>query len=726
LVTTNVLADALGTQGASVANSRPYNSNETENAITITGYTGQDISGIDQDLYQTVRINNFTATTSTLTASSLGSDVDILKIETSAANGTGGVVMSAADMATVLSGGANVQGNGSISITDYTNQDISSIADDLALTVTVAAGSTAASTNLFAELGLDSNDSLIINGLLSATGSDLAAIEAGLGTVTSTPLAGTGSLLVGQYLGEDISGYTEVGMTATVSVGGTTTANLTASNLFGTAGVSQIASIDVGSGITASLNADLAATLGTKLITASSSTVGGTLQVSDFVNQDLSSVNDAFTLEVSTSTAAGTLTVSSLATADQITVISGTTANLGSQDATSLTALKLGTGNLVIEAGGTLSLTEQQTVDLVSQFNTAAGTLQISDVTTTQNISAISSGLYVEATLADKVDATTVGTYTLSDGFLNSVDKLVVTGSDSLTVSSSAVLSELDSIQLASSGSVTFLAGAYTNVSSNLSSINGTTGSGESVVVQTASGTNSLNFSPLNDLAGVDSFLVDLSTTGAVGEVRLSEALSSSASTEVRLASSNSTNDKVYFTTDMSNAQAGNPTAGQTWADLGLYAATVTNFEPQQDSMGVVDAAGTAKLTSLSVGAIDASITGSGKLYLDLATSTNTEDIASVRAAIADKVSAIATGAEFGVALLGFDDTNFQFSVDIFQAQWVGAQLGDPTSDPDSLKVLPVASFDNIDSSTSTGIGGLTNFIAASKFVSRTLPSSLS
>ena len=432
----------------------------------------------------------------------------------------------------------------------------------------------------------------------------------------------------------------------------------------------------------ASVSAADADTFGDKLLGDA-----GTLAVSGYTNQNLADIATA-TVNVTTVDGA-TLVGTALTTADTITVV----------DAASVSAADADTFGDKLLGAGTLTVTGYSTQNL-ADIATATVNVSLSD--------------------ADK---------TISNALLSTADQITVSAGRTLTVDSDATLTDLDSIVLnGTNASLSTDEAGWLDLS-GVTSINGTSANGESVVITTSgSGAKAVNLKQVDDATGVDSFTVDADTNNSTLHVRLSETLALSGVVDITLDSTTGANrDYVLVESNLTGASTGETVydSTTTWAELGLSGATVSNFVPNKDSFGVVDSSGEFIFNSLQVGvpvgATSGVFTTDGKLYLDINATINLDSVADVRSYVAQNIADTNTNVDVGFALINFDE-NDNLDMGLFHVKWTGSNGADPEANSADLQVSKLATLQNVDADAALS---LTNAIAARNFVAKAYPTGL-
>ena len=163
--------------------------------------------------------------------------------------------------------------------------DVSAINDNVNLKVEVANGSSV--TLDTAKLGLDNagnnSDELMINGALSATAAQLKELLDG-----GVTISGSGSVVIDNYTGQNISALTNAGIKLTLDIDGTDI-SLTTANL---GNLDNITAIQVAEDTSVALTSDLGATLAAKFVSENSTF--GELKLSGYSSQDLAPIAHNF------------------------------------------------------------------------------------------------------------------------------------------------------------------------------------------------------------------------------------------------------------------------------------------------------------------------------------------------------------------------------------------------------------------------------------------------
>ena len=674
---TSIEISSLGARGtgAAVASLLTHSTiSGAGNSIQVNNYLNESIADLDDGLNITVNVS--TSTQQLIEATNLGA-IDSLVI-------TGSAITTAADITAITAD--VISGAGSLEITGYGDGDdgssIAALADSLAVNVVIDAGDIA-SLDLD-KLALEAGDTLTINGNLSATTADLLTL---LSTVT---IAGTGVLNLTDYTGQDLSGVIGVdsnSLTATLDVGASAT-QLTADSL---GDATKITQISVGDSEQVELSASLAGlvvdntsspatTLADRFV--SESGVGGTVKITDLADQDLSGfADDTFQIEVTSTASALSLDTTKLADVD----------------------------SLVISDSSTASVAESDVAFFGSKFVTdvtlSSGTLSVVESGAATDLSVVPANLTLEVSLADaSVDAYTIGSTANNAGFFATTTKLTVAGDDDvLTLANGVNLSALDTIELAAAGSNLVI--NQDVIGQAPANYQGAAGTTQNVEVTTLSSGSSdteavYNLKDVASISELEQFKVTVNDGGSAestGLVRLSQALTSSPVTLVELDSTADSDytsqDFVFFETDMSRAVTGTEN-GNSWSEYdGLGFTEVTNFNTEVDSFGFIDSAGDSIFSAIEYGT--APTASSNTMYVNNTRAGDIDNITTVRRAIADGFTTSTQGDTFGFAL--FERNSGQWTAGLFQVQWNGT--GD-VADTSDLQVLPVAKLTNINPSS--------------------------
>jgi hypothetical protein len=505
---------------------------------------------------------------------------------------------------------------------------------------------------------------------ITVAGSTTSTVSAADADTFGARLSGAGTLTVSGYTNQELSDIT----TTTVNVTTADGAVLSSSKL------STADSITVAGSTTSTVSAADADTFGARLSGA------GTLTVSGYTNQELS---DITTTTVNVTTADGAvLSSSKLSSADSITVAGSTTSTVSAADA-------IGFGS---KLGG-------------------SGTLSVIAYTT-QDLSSLAASLTVQATLES--------TTTIADSKLSGVDQITVAANTTVTLDDEATLTELDRFVLDGEGATLALDQLARPKAASLVSIRGTAATDEAVILTTSSsGAVSVNLKQISDIAGVDSFLINADTQDSVLSVRLSEALSRSTATEVRLdgGSGKNSRDTILFESSLIGASTGSSyDATTTWAELGLGGANITNFVPNKDSFGVVDSAGAFVFNTWQLGLPKTGeFNSDGKVYLDISGFVDIDSVSEVRSYIGDNVASTNNGIDTGFALIN-TDVEGNLDIGLFHVKWIGANSSNPTAGSSDLLVTRVGVLQDVDPDATLG---LTSVIAAPNFIAKTIPTGL-
>ena len=549
-----------------------------------------------------------------------------------------------------------------------------------------------------------------MSGALSATAAQLKDLRDGGVTIT-----GSGSVVIDNYTGQDISSLTNAGIKLTLDIDGTDI-SLTTANL---GDLNNITAIQVAESTSVVLTSQLGASLATKFASENSSF--GELKFSGYSNQDLAPIAHNFIVNVtSTSEGAVTLDPAKLNDVDKLAISASTNASLSTDaDATDFTSLT-DAGSLEVQSNGTLALSQANAKKLEAKLS-GTGQVNVSAVDATVALN-IADTLDVGVTLADNG----ANAYTINHTNLAKADRINVSGSDVFTVTSSdnsAVdLEQLKSLNLSSGADLKVEPGATSEIP-NLQAITGTSEAGEEATFTTASDSASVNLSKISDIAGLDSFTIDANTNNTTLSLRLSETLSRSSSVAVNLDSTNNNRDFIYVETNMATAHAGDQAydSSTTWASLGLGGLAINNFVPDKDTFGVVDSDDNIVLKNLATSfPSDGNFSSNGKPYLDIMDFRDLDNVEDIRKYIADKITRTDQNTDLGFAVLGTNGDNID--IGIFHAKWTGADGADPSEKDSDLKVARLGVLSNVDADSTLS---LTNAIKARFLFATSLPTGL-
>jgi len=379
------------------------------------------------------------------------------------------------------------------------------------------------------------------------------------------------------------------------------------------------------------------------------------------------------------------------------------------------------TNAITVSGSATQLLAAVDTADTKVTLN--AGSTLIATSYAGEDLSVISAGFNLQVSLADS-------STTINDSKLSTSDQLTVSAGRTLTLTSAATLTDLDRVLLNGQNSTLAMDQAARLKVAGLTSIQGTSASGESVQITTsASGAQTLNLKQISDIAGVDAFLIDADYYSSTLSVRLSETLSKSSNVTVVLDATTPLNrDAVLVESNLTGATTGNTvyTSTTTWAELGLGGASVYNFVPNKDSFGVVDSSNSFVFNTwqlgLPSGGSGGSFTSDGKVYLDITGFVNIDQVQEVRNYIGDNISLTNRNVDTGFALIN-SDSEGNLDIGLFHVKWLGSDAANPTASSADLQVTRLAVLQNVDADATLG---LTSVIAAPNFIAKTLPTGLS
>ena len=453
---------------------------------------------------------------------------------------------------------------------------------------------------------------------------------------------------------------------------------------------------------------------------------------------DLNTLDGKTTLTVNAA-GVGTLTGTTAAIKQAITAAAIDTATnvvvtIGDVAATDLLATDLSaigaatTGSVTVTNAVKVSGSASDLLAAVSASDTSVGLNAASTLIATsyagENLSVISAAFDLKVSLAAD---TSVGNRNLS-----TADQLTVAAGKTLTLTSAddstTNLTDLDRVILNGTGAKLVLDQASRLEAPSLTTIQGTSAGGETVLITTsASGAQSVNLKQISDITGVDSFAINADTNNSTLSVRLSEALSRSANVSVVLdpASTLSNYDTVFIESNISTATAtsANPTdSTTTWAQLGLAGANISNFVSNVDSFGVVDSSGQTVFDSWQLGTAEGgSYVYDGALYLVTNKFYNIDKVSEVRSFIAASMIDSGTNVDSGFALLGRDSSG-NIDIGIFHAKWIGSATANPAASSPELLLTRIAVLQDV---SATATLGLTSVLAAPNFIANTVPTAL-
>ena len=677
-------------------------------SVRLSGYNGETIAALtNAGLNLTLEIDG---TGLVLDRASLG---DLSKISSIQIN-TGEILTLDASLARDLAAKfarntatGELAGAGTLRITNYAGEDLSAIADSLNFTVEVI--STASGALTLDPTKLADVDKLTISAGTNAsladglTASGFTALKAGTNNLTLN-----GSLTLNQANGLLLS--TQI----TGTVAATTTTPATP-----TGGVLNLTGVDGNQNLAFDRNLEIRASLGTNTTDPSVAqqntiTLAGTYASGDTVSATINGVTVTTTVastDIVASNGASAATRSRIAAklvtainAEPLTasqVLAGTTASTSSSAAEAITLTIT-----AVRPGDPFTL-----ATAVTDKQVVANVPAISSANSIANVAG--EEIVIDDTNLDRVDQITI----------NKGDTVLVKGVNYASVNYD-ILAELDDLKrvdLADTNSRLIVESDALGHLTSLTTVSGTSASGQQVVIEAKQAGNLLNLSQFTNISGVDSFEIDAELLGGDYNpglfLRLSTALSSSSATKVSFDSSatgqfgaNSTaatlgtanQDLVLFDTDMGRAVTGINGSGSTsWSDYSVGFAQVTSFAvgSNADTFGVLNADGTSVFTGIEYAL--SSTVDSGVIYANTTRvlgAGEVDNVNTVRNTIASAVTKATSGSDFGIIL--FEKSGTQFNAALFQVKWTGTSnsaLPDDVLNNSQLAVLPIAKLANID-----------------------------
>lgn len=450
----SAVANLFSSVGIATDKIKSASSTDDLNSLIVENYTGQDIADLADGLNIEVQVGGTSSVT--LTSANLGA------VETVSIAATKSASLSAEQFGLLAAAGASFGGEGSILITNYSDDALGSdagnseasedivlgthLTSSLNVTVEVDTGDTADFNSLnFTNFG--SGDVLVINGTLTAGADSLLDLVA-----AGVELRGSGTLKLADY------GYDKLPLSSlltaanaadnTLKLDLTTSGDftLTKDNLVGASGdLARIQKITVPTGSTVNLTADLATT----------TVATGELFTQRFAEQ---------------SGGSGTIKVSGLGSTHNLSgfVADDSTDDLtvevvSTQSSVALTDAKLDkVDSINVSASAVASVSQSELSDFTTAGRTLSGTAGVPEVSETSILTVTSAdGTVVLPSLTNlNVDVEMAGDVTLDGGNFDAANKISMTTNNTFHVQSGADLAVTEIDLKANGSSMIFDVGA--------------------------------------------------------------------------------------------------------------------------------------------------------------------------------------------------------------------------------------------------------------------------